>query len=70
MPNSPDPLLLSVKDAAVLLGNLTPWSVYKLLDENAMESVYQGRRRYVVFASLTEYVKNLPTEAPAEAIPA
>lgn len=61
-----EPLLISVKAAADKL-SITPWSVYRLLDSREIESVYQGRRRYVVVASLTDYVANLPTEAPVEA---
>ena len=53
-----DPLLITVKDTADRL-SLTPWSVYKLLDENKIHSVYQGRRRYVVMSSLAEYVEGL-----------
>ena len=59
------PLLITVKAAAEKL-SLTPWSVYRLLDNGSIESVYQGRRRYVVFASLAEYVHGLPSQAPAE----
>lgn len=61
-----DPLLITVKAAAERL-SLTPWSVYRLLDEQKVESVYQGRRRYVVMESLREYVESLPNEKPAEA---
>ena len=61
-----DPLLITVKAAAEQL-SLTPWSVYRLLDEQKVESVYQGRRRYVVMDSLRDYVETLPTEKPAEA---
>lgn len=58
--------LMTVKEAAEAL-SLTPWSVYKLLDDpnSDLASVYQGRRRYVVVSSLDEYVANLPTEPGA-----
>lgn len=59
------PLLITVKAAAERL-SLTPWSVYKLLDEQKIASVYQGRRRYVVMESLLAYVAELPN-VPAEA---
>lgn len=57
------PLLITVKAAAEKL-SLTPWSVYRLLDQGLIESVYQGRRRYVVVGSLAEYVAGLPTAPP------
>lgn len=57
-------LLIPVKEAADRL-SVTPWSVYKLLDDKVIEGRYQGRRRYVVVSSLREYVENLPTEPAA-----
>jgi hypothetical protein len=45
--------------------SLTTWSVYKLLDEQAIKSQYHGRRRLVSVESLHEYAENLPT-TPAE----
>lgn len=59
------PIFVSVKQAAVML-NLTTWSVYKLLDEQAIESRYHGRRRLVSVKSLEEYAQSLPTTAPGE----
>jgi len=59
-----DPLLITVKAAAERL-SLTPWSVYRLLDDQKIESVYQGRRRYVVMASLREYADSLPNTPAA-----
>lgn len=59
-----DRLLIPVKEAADRL-SVTPWSVYKMLDDKVIEGRYQGRRRYVVVASLLEYVANLPTEPAA-----
>ncbi len=59
-----DRLLIPVKEAADQL-SVTPWSVYKLLDDKVIEGRYQGRRRYVLVASLREYVANLPTEPAA-----
>lgn len=57
-------LLIPVKEAADRL-SVTPWSVYKLLDDKAIEGRYQGRRRYVLVASLEEYVQNLSQEPAA-----
>ena len=54
------PIFVSVKEAAQILG-LTTWSVYQLLDQQAIKSQYHGRRRLVRVDSLTEYADNLPT---------
>lgn len=58
-----DPIFLSVKAAAQMLA-LSPWTCYQLLEAKAIASVYQGRRRLVVLASLREYAANLPTLRP------
>lgn len=63
MPAADDELLISVKEAARRL-SLTPWSVYRLADDAQIESVYQGRRRYIVVASLADYIATLPTQTP------
>lgn len=55
-------LLITVKEAADRV-SITPWSMYRLLDEQRIASVYQGRRRYVVVESLNQYVSELPTQA-------
>lgn len=55
------PIFVSVKQAAQML-NLTTWSVYKLLDEQAIESRYHGRRRLVSVESVRAYADGLPTE--------
>ena len=57
------PIFVSVKEAARILG-LGTWSVYKLLDSQAIISQYQGTKRLVRFDSLREYADSLPTEAP------
>ncbi len=54
------PIFISVKEAARVLA-LTPWSVYKLCDEQAIDSQYHGKRRLVVLASVREYAASLPT---------
>lgn len=61
--NTDEPDLITVKAAADRL-SLTPWSVYKLLDEAKLQGKYQGRRRYVLTASLKKYVKDL-SDMPA-----
>jgi excisionase family DNA binding protein len=60
---APESITVSVKDAALMTG-LSRWTIYQLLDKQAVRSVYQGSRRLVVVDSLREYVENLPTERP------
>lgn len=57
------PIFISVKEAAQVLG-ITPWSVYKLCDEQVIESRYHGKRRLVLVTSLREYAAGLPTSPP------
>lgn len=59
-----DPIYVSATDAARILG-VSRWLLYKRLDEQAIESRYEGRKRLVVLASLREYAANLPTTAPS-----
>lgn len=63
MPDTSDPISVSVKKAAEMTG-LSKWTIYKRCDEGAIESVYDGSRRLVVTASLRAYIANLPTERP------
>lgn len=69
------PIFVSVKEAARILG-LGTWSVYKLLDNQAIAGQYQGAKRLVRYRwddhdprrpddlpSLIEYARSLPTEA-------
>lgn len=58
-----DPIYVSVKEAARMLG-LSTWAVYQKLDQQVIESRYDGRKRLVVLASLREYAAALPTTAP------
>ena len=53
------PIFVSVKEAAKIL-NITPWSVYKLLDDKVIRSQYHGKRRLVRLDSLHEYADSLP----------
>lgn len=57
----PDAIFISTKETARLLG-LSRNHVYDLLDEQAIESRYIGRRRLVVVASLNDYIAGLPSE--------
>lgn len=61
-----DPIFVSVKQAAAVLG-LATWTVYKLLDAKVIESRYAGTRRLVDYQSLKDYAAGLPT-APAEPV--
>lgn len=59
-----EPIFVSVKQAAQALA-ISPWSCYQLLDEQKIESRYEGRRRLVLVASLREYAANMPSIRPA-----
>lgn len=58
-----DPIYVPVKEAARLLG-LSTWSLYKKLDQQVIESRYDGRKRLVVLASLRQYAADMPSTAP------
>lgn len=55
------PILLSIKDAALMLG-VSPWSVRRLLDDETIADAWIGQRRLVVLRSLEEYAATI-TEA-------
>lgn len=57
-----DPIYVSVKEAARMLG-LSTWAIYQKLDQQVIESRYDGRKRLVLLASLREYAAALPTTA-------
>lgn len=58
-----EPINVSVKKAADLLG-VSTWLLYKRLDEQAIESTYEGRKRLVNYASLKAYAAGLPSTPP------
>lgn len=58
-----DPIFISVKEAARMLG-VSTWTLYQLLDSQTIASQYHGRKRLVVLASLREYAAGLPTSRP------
>lgn len=60
-----DPIYVSVKEAARILG-LSTWAIYQKLDQQIIESRYDGRKRLVVLTSLREYAANLPAIAPVK----
>lgn len=57
-----EPIFVSVKQAAQMLA-ISPWSCYQLLDANAIDSRYHGRRRLVSVASIREYAEGLSRES-------
>jgi excisionase family DNA binding protein len=59
----PEPITVSVKAAAEMTG-LSRWTIYQLLDNGDVASVYKGSRRLVLVESLRDYIANLPTERP------
>lgn len=60
------PIYISVKQAANVLG-ISPWSTYALLDAQAIDSRYHGRRRLVSVESLKRYAAAMPQYPPSEA---
>lgn len=59
----PEPLFISVKEAAIMLG-VSRNHMYGLLDMQLIESRYMGRRRLVLVSSLHEFIAGLPTTPP------
>lgn len=58
-----DPIYVSVKEAARILG-VSTWLMYQRLDQQVIESRYEGRKRLVVVESLRKYAAGLPEVAP------
>ncbi|MEU4803014.1 excisionase family DNA-binding protein [Actinosynnema sp. NPDC023587] len=54
--------LVTVQAAADMM-SVSRWSVYRLIWDNAIQSVQVGRSRRVVKASLDAYVRDLIEEA-------
>lgn len=59
-----DPIFVTVKEAARILG-VSTWTLYQRLDQQAIASRYDGRKRLVVLKSLREYAAALPEVAPS-----
>jgi excisionase family DNA binding protein len=57
-----DSSLITVQAAADLL-SVSRWTVYRLIWDNAVQSVQIGRSRRIVKASLEAYVQELIEEA-------
>lgn len=57
-----DPLFVSVKEAARILG-VSTWLMYQRLDQQLIESRYEGRKRLVSYDSLKSYAAGLPDVA-------
>lgn len=63
----PDPINVSVKEAARILG-VSSWLMYQRLDAQVIESRYEGRKRLVSYASLKAYAAAMPeTQIKADA---
>lgn len=60
-----DPIYVSVKEAARMLG-VSTWLMYQRLDQQVIESRYEGRKRLVLMDSLRKYATSLPDVAPAK----
>lgn len=58
-----EPIFVSVKDAATILG-VSVWTIYPKLDAGLIESRYEGSKRLVVLESLKAYAASLPTVRP------
>lgn len=63
--DSIDPIFVSCKDAAKVLG-LSIWEMYEMTsgDDPVIKVSFRGRRKLVHVDSLREYAANLPTERP------
>lgn len=58
-----EPLLVSVKQAAELLGGLSEKTVRDLQNDGTLESAYVGRLRKIPYESLKRYAAGLPNQA-------
>jgi len=63
-PRQREAVFVSTKEAARLLG-LSRNHVYELLNQDAIESRYIGKRRLVMVSSLHDFIAALPTERDA-----
>lgn len=61
--NDVQPIFVSVAEAARILG-LSPRAIYIKLDQQVIESRYEGRKRLVDFQSLKAYAEGLPVVRP------
>lgn len=59
-----DPIFISVKEAARIL-SMSTWAVYQKLDQQIIESVYDGpRKRLVNYQSVKDYAASLSAVRP------
>lgn len=63
-PDSPPRLLVSVPDMAHMLG-ISRREAYRLLDDQRVESRWQGRRRLIPVASIEAFAASLPSQRTA-----
>lgn len=54
------PIFVTVKEAAAILGGVSPWTVNQLCRLGTIESRFHKNRRLVVLASLKAYADSLP----------
>jgi len=57
-----DPMALTVKEACVVLGNITPPTFYKLVKEKKLRTFRIGTRRLVTPEAINEYIENQEIE--------
>jgi excisionase family DNA binding protein len=65
--DDPDQWFYSVKDAARILGKITPRQVYRLIELGELDTVHIGRRRLVDRRSLLAYAQRLRQAAKTPA---
>jgi len=63
-PDQPEAIFVSTKEVARVLG-VSRNHVYELLNREAIEARYIGKRRMVLLASLTDFIEGLPTKRGA-----
>lgn len=68
LPSTPGlrPIFCSPKEAAQAL-DVSPFTVYRLLDKGELKGHYIGRSRKVLVESLYDYARGLPTVPPDSA---
>jgi Helix-turn-helix domain len=55
-----DPILVPVNQASAVIGK-SPRGIYQLMATGELKAVKSGRSTLIVYASIKEYVDNLPT---------
>lgn len=55
-----EPVCISIDDARRYLGGISRWEMYRLLREQRVRALKQGRRTLPIVASLKEHAASLP----------